>query len=204
MRVMPPRTRKRAWLASGILLAVVVLAATGVASMTISVLLGVIAMAITGCIEPAETYERLDWGVIILLGSIIPLGLAMQQTGAARLLAAFVLGATKGHGPYIVLGALYLITSLLTEVISNNAAAVVLTPVAVALAGALGASPVPFAMAVMIAASNSFMTPIGYQTNTFIFGPGGYRFGDFARIGTLLSLLLVVIAVGVLPLFFPF
>jgi di/tricarboxylate transporter len=203
-RVMPPRSRSRWWLASGILLAVVVLAAMGAMSMTLAVLLGVIAMVLTGCIDLGEAYERVDWGVIILLGSVIPLGLAMQQTGAAKLLAAIVLDATSGHGPYIVLGAIYLITSLLTEFISNNAAAVVLTPVAVAVAGALQVSALPFAMAVMIAASNSFMTPIGYQTNTFIFGPGGYRFGDFFRCGAILNALLVVLSVVVLPLFFPF
>ncbi|MGE6761573.1 SLC13 family permease [Corallococcus interemptor] len=203
-RVILPRKQGRWWLATGILVAVVLLTALGVMSMPLAVLLGVIAMAVTGCIDPADTYERVDWGVIILLGSLVPLGVAMQQTGAANLLAALVIRATSNFGPYVVLGALYLLTSVLTEFISNNAAAVVLTPVAVAVANALGASPVPFAMAVMIAASNSFMTPVGYQTNTFVYGPGGYRFTDFARVGAILNLLLVVLAVLVLPLFFPF
>lgn len=204
MQVMPPHPRHLWWLSSSILLAVVLLAALGVMSMTAAVLLGVIAMVLTGCIDLGETYQRVDWGVIVLLGSMIPLGLAMQQTGAAQLLATLVLGATQDHGPYLVLGALYLSTSILTEFISNNAAAAVLTPVAVALAGALDVSAVPFAMVVMFAASNSFMTPIGYQTNTFIYGPGGYRFSDFARIGTPMTLLLVLLATVVLPLFFPF
>jgi di/tricarboxylate transporter len=203
-RVRLPRTRGRWWLATGILLAVILLAALNVFSMPVSVLLGVIAMTLTGCLKPADAYERVDWGVIILIGSIIPLGLAMQQTGAAQLLAALVIRATGDLGPYVVLGTMYLVTSLLTEFISNNAAAVILTPVAVAVAGALGVSPVPFAMAVMIAASNSFMTPIGYQTNTLIYGPGAYEFRDFARVGTLLSILLLLLAVMVLPLFFPF
>lgn len=191
-------------LALGILVAVILLAALNVLPMSVSVLLGVIVMVLTGCLQLADAYERVDWGVIILIGSIIPLGLAMQQTGAAQLLAALVLRATGGLGPYLVLGAMYLLTSLLTEFISNNAAAVILTPVAVAVAGALGISPVPFAMAVMMAASNSFMTPIGYQTNTLIYGPGGYAFSDFARVGVPLTLLLVPLAVVVLPLFFPF
>jgi di/tricarboxylate transporter len=99
---------------------------------------------------------------------------------------------------------LYLLTSLLTEMISNNAAAVVLTPIAVAVASALGVSPMPFVIAVMLAASNSFMTPIGYQTNAFIYGPGGYRFGDFFRVGGALNMLLVAAATVVIPLFFPF
>jgi di/tricarboxylate transporter len=203
-RVRLPRMPGRWRLAAGILLAVILLAALNVFSMLVSVLLGVIAMTLAGCLKPADAYERVDWGVIILIGSIVPLGLAMQQTGAAQLLAALVIRATGDLGPYVVLGTLYLATSLLTEFISNNAAAVILTPVAVAIADALGVSPVPFAMAVMIAASNSFMTPIGYQTNTLIYGPGAYEFRDFARVGTLLSLLLLLLAVAVLPLFFPF
>lgn len=196
--------RDRWWLAAGIMLAVILLAALDVLPMSVSVLLGVIAMTVTGCLKLADAYERMDWSVIILIASIIPLGSAMQQTGAAQLLAALVIGATGDLGPYIVLGTLYLLTSLLTELISNNAAAVILTPVAVAVANALGVSPVPFAMAVMMAASNSFMTPIGYQTNTLIYGPGAYEFRDFIRVGAPLSLLLVPIAVVVLPLFFPF
>jgi len=202
--VVLPREHKRWWLATGILVAVVVLAAADVVPMALAVLLGVIAMAVTGCIDPSDSYERVDWAVIILIGSLVPLGLAMQQTGAAQLLAALVVRAASGFGPYVVLATLYLLTSVLTEFISNNAAAVVLTPVAVAIAGALDASPVPFAMAVMMAASNSFMTPVGYQTNTFIYGPGGYRFTDFTRVGTPLNLLLVALAVVFLPLFFPF
>src|SRR5690606_1693353 len=202
--VVLPREHQRWWLATGILVAVVVLAAADVVPMALAVLLGVIAMAVTGCIDPSDSYERVDWAVIILIGSLVPLGLAMQQTGAAQLLAALVVRAASGFGPYVVLATLYLLTSVLTEFISNNAAAVVLTPVAVAIAGALDASPVPFAMAVMMAASNSFMTPVGYQTNTFIYGPGGYRFTDFTRVGTPLNLLLVALAVVFLPLFFPF
>lgn len=203
-RVVLEQEPGRWWVATGILGAVVVLAALEVVSMPLAVLLGVIGLVLTGCIDITDTYERMDWSVIVLIGSILPLGLAMQHTGAATLLAALVVGLTSHAGPYVVLGALYLLTSLLTEVISNNAAAVVLTPVAVAIAAALDVSPLPFAMAVMIAASNSFMTPVGYQTNTFIYGPGGYRFSDFARVGALLNLLLVALAVLVLPLFFPF
>lgn len=204
MQVMPPLPHRKRWLSSGILLAVVLLAAFGVIPMVVAVLLGVIAMVVSGCIDLGETYERVDWGVVILLGSIIPLGLAMQQTGAAQLLAGLVLGATQDYGPHVVLMALYLSCSVFTEFVSNNAAAAVFTPVAVAVAIAIDASPIPFAMAVMFAASNSFLTPIGYQTNTMVYGPGGYRFSDFARIGAPLTLILVLLATLVLPLFFPF
>jgi di/tricarboxylate transporter len=142
--------------------------------------------------------------VIVLLGAIIPLGIAMQNSGAAAYTAAAVVRVAEPLGPYGALGAFYLMTSLLTEVISNNAAAVVLTPIAVAAALALGVSPMPFVVAVMLAASNAFMTPIGYQTNTFIYGPGGFEFRDYLRVGGPLNFLLVAAATFIIPLFFPF
>ncbi len=200
----PPRRVRKMKTAVGIMLAVVLLAALDVTTILVSSILGVVAMFLTRCLTPDEAYEDIDWMVLILLGSVIPLGLAMQNTGTAQLLAAGLLGATQPIGLYGSLAALYLLCSLLTEVISNNAAAVVLTPVAVAAATALGASPLPFVIAVMFAASNSFMTPIGYQTNTFIFGPGGYRFTDFTRVGGPLTLLMLIAATFVIPFFFPF
>jgi di/tricarboxylate transporter len=128
----------------------------------------------------------------------------MQQTGTAELLAEKLLALTAPLGAVGTLAAVFLLTSLLTELISNNAAALVLTPIAVATAGELGISPLPFVVAVMMAASNSFMTPIGYQTNLFVYGPGGYRFSDYARVGGPLNLLMLITATIVIPWFFPF
>jgi di/tricarboxylate transporter len=187
-----------------ILVAVVLLAATGVTTILVSAILGVIAMFVTGCLTPDEAYREVDWMVIVLLGSLIPLGIAMQNTGTAVFIAGGILRLTAPLGLLGVLAAFYLLTSLLTELISNNAAAVVLTPIAVATGLALDVSPLPFVIAVMLAASNSFLTPIGYQTNTFIYGPGGYRFSDFFRVGAPLSVLLLVAATLVIPMFFPF
>jgi di/tricarboxylate transporter len=187
-----------------IILGVVLLAAFNVMPILVSALIGVAAMFVTGCITPDEAYEEIDWMVIVLLGSIIPLGLAMQNTGTAALIAARLLAVTQPLGLFGVLAMFYLLTSLLTELISNNAAAVVLAPIAIAVAGALDASPMPFIIAVMFAASNSFMTPIGYQTNTFIYGPGGYRFSDFVRVGAPLNVLMLIVATLVIPIFFPF
>jgi di/tricarboxylate transporter len=187
-----------------IIVGVVLLAAFDVMPILLSAILGVIAMFVTGCITPDEAYEEIDWMVIVLLGAIIPLGLAMQNTGTAELIAGTLLGLTRPLGLFGVLAMFYLLTSVLTELISNNAAAVVLAPIAIATATALGASPMPFVIAVMIAASNSFMTPIGYQTNTFIYGPGGYRFSDFIRVGGPLNLLMLIVATFVIPFFFPF
>lgn len=200
----PTRRRKKLPVAVGIMAAVVLLAACGVMPILVSSLLGLIAVFLTRCITPEEAYADIDWMVLVLIGSIIPLGLALQKTGAAALLAAQVLEVTSPLGLYGVLLALFLLTSLLTEILSNNAAAVVLTPIAIATAAGLGVSPMPFVLAVMIAASNSFMTPIGYQTNTFILGPGGYRFSDFLRVGAPLNFLIAFCATFVIPFFFPF
>jgi di/tricarboxylate transporter len=128
----------------------------------------------------------------------------MQNTGTAQLIAWAIVQLTEPFGLYGLLAAVYLATSLLTEVISNNATAVVLTPIAIGVASAAGVSPLPLVVAVMLAASNSFLTPVGYQTNTFIYGPGGYRFLDFVRVGGPLNVLLIVTATLVIPVFFPF
>jgi di/tricarboxylate transporter len=200
----PTRRRRKIRLAGAILVAVVLLAAFEVTTILVSAILGVVAMFLTRCITPDEAYREVDWMVLILLGSIIPLGIAMQNSGTAHFIAANMLLVTEPLGLYGTLAAFYLLTSLLTELISNNAAAVVLTPVAIATAAALGVSPMPLVIAVMIAASNSYMTPIGYQTNTFIYGPGGYQFADFIRVGGPLNLIMLVAATLVIPVFFPF
>src|SRR5690606_2884198 len=200
----PARRRGKRRFAVGILAAVVLLPAFGVGTIVVTSLAGVAAMFITGTLKPREAYQEMDWSVIVLLGAILPLGIAMEQTGTATLLVDLALRPMQAMGPYGVLAAFYLGTSLLTEMISNAATAVVLTPLAVAAAAETGISPLPLIVAVMFAASNSFMTPIGYQTNTFIFGPGGYRFTDFARVGGPLNLLLLIAATWAIPIFFPF
>lgn len=201
---LPRRRRRKIKVAVPILGAVVLLAAFDVMTILVSSMLGVIAMFLTGCITPEEAYEEVDWMVLVLLGSIIPLGIAMQNTGTAAYLAWGILQLTEPFGLYGLLAAVYLATSFLTEVVSNNATAVVLTPIAIGIASAAGISPMPLVVAVMMAASNSFMTPVGYQTNTFIYGPGGYRFLDFVRVGGPLNVLLVVAATIAIPVFFPF
>ena len=128
----------------------------------------------------------------------------MQKWGASELIGSNLISLTGPLGLYGTLAAFYLMTSIITELISNNAAAVVLTPIAISTAMTIGASPMPFVIAVMLAASNSFLTPIGYQTNTFIFGPGGYRFSDFFRLGAPLTVILTGVATFVIPMFFPF
>ncbi len=201
---LPARRVRKLPVAVGIMAAVVLLAAFGVMPIIVSALLGMIAMFVTGCVTPEEAYKEVDWMVLVLLGSIISLGIALQKTGAAELLAERALALTMPLGLHGVLAVFFLLTSVLTSVLSNNAAAVVLTPIAIATAAGLDVSPLPFIIAVMIAASNSYATPIGYQTNTFILGPGGYHFSDFFRVGAPLNLLMVAAATLVIPIFFPF
>jgi di/tricarboxylate transporter len=201
---LPPRRKRKLPLAAGILAAVVVSAAVGLTTIMVAALAGVALALVTGCLTPDEAYEEVDWQPLILLGSLLPLGIAMRNTGAAELLAAHFLDVTETLGPVGVLVAFYLLTSLLTEIISNAATAVVVTPLAVAMGESLGVSPMPFVVAVIFAASNSFMTPVGYQTNTFIYGPGGYRFTDFVRVGGPLGVIFAVVAGLVIPVFFPF
>lgn len=201
---LPVRRTRKMKIAVAIMAGVILLAAFDVVPIMLGALFGSVAMFLTGCLQPDEAYEDIDWMVIILLGSILPLGVAMQTSGTAHLLGTQFVALTHWMGPYGALAAFYLMTSLLTEVVSNNAAALVLTPVAVASAVAIGVSPLPFVVAVMFAASNSFMTPVGYQTNTFIYAPGGYRFTDFLKVGAPLNVLMMVVATFAIPFFFPF
>jgi di/tricarboxylate transporter len=201
---MPVRRLHRLAYSTTIFAGVVLLAAFDVLPILVAALLGVLAMFLTGCVRPEEAYAEIDLMVVVLLASLIPLGIAMQSTGAAELLAETLLRLTTPLGLVGTMCALFLLTSLLTELISNNAAALVLTPIAIATAAELGVSPLPFVVTVMVAASNAFMTPIGYQTNLFVYGPGGYRFSDFARVGAPLNLLMLLTAAVVIPWFFPF
>lgn len=200
-----PEIRKRKMkYAVPIVAGVVLLPAIGVMSILVSALIGVIAMFLTRCITPDEAYREMDWMVIVLLGAILPLGEAMHRTGAAGFVAHNLMTFASPLGPHGLLAVFLLVTTLLTSVISNAAAAVVLAPIAVASAASLGMSPMPFVIAVMIGASNSFLSPVGYQTNTMIYGPGGYRFSDYLKVGAPLSAIIVATATFAIPLFFPF
>ena len=186
----PYRSRK-APVALAILSAVVLVAALGVPILVTSIAGGVL-MVLTGCLKMDEVHDAIRWDVILLLAGVIPLGLALERTGGARFLADLVTRHSSGAPPVVVLGAFYLGTMILTELISNNAAAVVMVPVGITAARTLHLDPRAFVLAIMFAASTSFSTPIGYQTNTLVYGPGGYRFLDFLRVGGPLNLLLAI------------
>ncbi|WP_313693319.1 SLC13 family permease [Halorarum halobium] len=188
----------RTSVAVGIVGAVVALAALGVMPIVVSALAGALAMVVTGCLRPPEVYDAVQWDVIFLLAGVIPLGIALESSGAASLLADAVVAAGDVLPPLVLLGVFYVVTALLTNVISNNASVVLMIPVAIEAAGTLGANPLAFAMAVTFAASTAFMTPVGYQTNLFVYGPGGYRFSDYVRVGgPLQAIFAVVTPIGV-------
>jgi di/tricarboxylate transporter len=181
--------------AVGIVAGVVALPALNVLPIVVSALAGVMAMVLTGVLKPNELYKSVEWNVVFLLAGVIPLGVALQRTGAAALLGDAV-ASTATFLPAIgVLWVFYLATGLLTSVISNNASVVLLIPVAASAAQSIGANAFAFVLAVTFAASTAFMTPVGYQTNLFVYGPGGYTFTDFLRVGAPLQLLLSVVTV---------
>ncbi|EMA20756.1 SLC13 family permease [Haloarcula argentinensis] len=174
--------------AIGIVAAVVGVAALTPIHIVISALGGALAMVLTGCLRPPELYDAVQWDVVFLLAGVIPLGIALQETGGADLLAElFVMGAgsilTAGGGLAVVLGLMYLVTALLTNIISNNASVVLMIPVAIETAQQLNANAFAFVLAVTFAASTAFMTPVGYQTNLLVYGPGGYQFTDYLKVG---------------------
>lgn len=195
---------ERRWVAVAVLLSVVAVAAVGLLPIFVAALLGAVAMVLTGCLEPEEAYQAVDWKVILLLAGILPMGLALQSSGAAAYLAQTALEPVIALGPVAVLAGLYILTASLTETMSNNAAAVLLAPIALSIASALEVDPRPFLVAVTFAASTSFATPIGYQTNTMIYAPGGYRFSDYARVGVPLNLIFWGLAVLLIPRVWPF
>ena len=160
-------------------------------------------MVLTGCLTMRHAYASLDLSVLVLIGGAISLGKAMDVTGAAELIATQVVGAFGPFGPQAVLSSVYLLTVLFTELMSNNAAAALMIPIALSIANGLGVDPRPFAIAVAFAGSAAFSTPIGYQTNTLVYGPGGYKFLDYTRIGVPLNLILWLLATLLIPLWWP-
>ncbi len=194
---------EKAWLAWGILAGVVALASLGVMSMMNAAMLGAALVLLTGCCTVEAAKRGLDTQVLLTIAASFGLGAALQSSGAAAFLADAALGLADGN-PLLLLIGTYLLVALLTELVTNNAAAVITFPVVMASAESLGVNPMPFVVAVMFAASASFLTPIGYQTNLMVHGPGGYRFGDFLRVGGGLNLITAAVALTLIPLIWPF
>ncbi|MBS1944509.1 MAG: SLC13 family permease [Bacteroidetes bacterium] len=196
--------KRAAAITLGTLLAVVLSAALGLVPIVIGSLLGVCVVVLTRCMTMKDMYDAIDWKIIFLMAGSLSLGMGMSQSGLAERAAQGLVHLAGSHGPVVVLASIYLCTALLTEVMSNNATAAMTAPIAIAAANALHVSPLPFIMAVTFAASFCFMTPIGYQTNMMVYSAGRYKFTDFTRTGAPLALILFILAVALIPVFYPF
>ena len=166
-------------------------------------LAGAMAMVVTGVISMEEAYRSIDWKAVFLIAGMLPLGVAMETTGTAQLLADQLVALTGNWGAIIVLGCVFVMTALLTEVISNAAATVLMVPIAIDVAFGLNVNAQPFIMATVLAASTSFLMPVGHQVNVLVFGAGGYKFTDYAQVGVGLNLLMLLLVIFVLPLIWP-
>ncbi len=197
-----PLRHQKAPLAAATLVVMVAVAALGWVSMLQAAIGAAFVLLLTGCCAPGRALRQVEWSVLLVIGSALALGTALETTGAAAAIATTLLAWT-GDQPWLALVMIYGVTSLLTEVVTNNAAAALMFPIALSLCQTLGVSIMPYAIAIMMAASASFATPIGYQTNLMVYGPGGYRFSDFLRIGIPLNLLCGLVAVTLIPWFYP-
>lgn len=198
-----PLRRDRWWLALGALFAVLVLASFEVLPISALALIASVVVVLGGCLDADEAYASVRWPLLMLIFGSLALGRALEASGAAALVVEGVMQLVSGLSPVVILSITYLLTMILTEFLSNNATAILLTPIGIGIAHSLGVDPRPFVVAVMLGSSNAFATPIGYQTNTFVYSAGGYRFVDFVRIGLPLNLITWLAASFLIPFFFP-
>jgi di/tricarboxylate transporter len=198
-----PLRRNKAPIAIGAIAGVMVLATLGVLPIAALAIIAATLVVALGCVKPEEAYQSIQWNILMLIFGMLALGIAMEKTGAAALVVGLLAQAVAGLGPVAVLSAVYLATSILTEMMSNNATAILMTPIAIGLADQMGIDARPFVIAVMFAASASFSSPIGYQTNTFVYNAGGYKFIDFVKVGVPLNLMFWGLATFFIPKLWP-
>lgn len=199
-----PKRHQQQWFAVGAIAMVITLAAFNVATIGSLALIGAVFVVATRCLDVEEAYNAVEWKIIFLIFGMLALGLALEKTKGAELIAHGIINGLGSMGPTVVLMAIVIIASVMTSFLSNNAVAVLLTPVVIQAAATMSVSPRPFIIAVAIGASACFATPIGYQTNTLVYGAGGYRFRDFIKVGLPLNLIFCAIAVYFIPKFWPF
>ena len=198
-----PRAHAKAPLAIAILAGMVVLAATGVVDMLVAALLASGALIATRCCTVAGARRSVDWSVLVVIGAALAIGVAMEKSGAAGAIASLAL-SIAGENPWMALAAIYLVTLVITEIITNNAAVALVFPIAQATATQLGVDFMPFVIAVMMGGSAAFAMPLGYQTHLMVYGPGGYNLFDFLRIGIPLNIIVAITTITLTPLVFPF
>ena len=195
---------RKALFAIGLFVAAVALASFGVLYLPVALALVAVAYVFLDVVPLSQIYDHVEWPVIVLLGSMIPLGAALEDAGGTALIGSWIVQITQGYGPVVTLTVLMIATMTLSDVLNNTATTVVAAPIAVDIATRLGTNPDPFLMAVAVAASCAFLTPIGHKNNTLILGPGGYRFGDYWRMGLPLEIIVVAVAVPMILLVWPF
>jgi len=195
--------KRMAWLATAIMLGAIIIVTLGILPAAAAFALGVLASMLLGTVPPRKVYTAIDWPVVVLLAALIPVAGAMQDTGAAGLLARFLVNTVAQGNAVAALVVILITTMFLSDVMNNAATAAVMCPIALGIAAALGVSPDSFLMAVAIGASCAFLTPIGHQNNTLILGPGGFRFGDYWRLGLPLEALVVAVSVPLLLIVWP-
>ena len=191
------------WLAIGLFAGAVGLASFGLIYLPVALGIVVMAYVLAKIVPLSELYTHIEWPVVVLLGSMIPLGVALEASGGTDLIAGALLGLTEGLPPWAVLTVLLIVTMTLSDILNNTATTIVAAPVALQMASSLNVSPDPFLMAVAVAASAAFLTPIGHKNNTLILGPGGYRFGDYWRIGLPLEVIVIAVAVPSILMVWP-
>jgi di/tricarboxylate transporter len=195
--------RKKAPIAIAALVLAILLVVFAGFHISMAMVIAAVIMILTGCLSIEEAYENIDWRTVFLVAGMLPLGMAMEATGTAQYLANNILSLIGDYGTLALLAGTYLFAALITQAMSNAAAMVLIVPIAVDTALALGANHITFTMAVVIGAATSFLTPIGHKANVLVFGPGGYKFFDFARVGALLTVVLLIVSMIFLPLFWP-
>jgi len=199
----PKNVKHKMPIAIAILVSVIGLVVFARLDIALAMVMGAVAMVLTGCLSIEEAHESIDWRTVFLVAGMLPLGIAMESTGAARFIADLMLNALGGLGPLAALAGVYLLAALVTQPMSNAAAMVLVVPIAIDTAQSLGANHLAFVLAVVVGGVTSFLTPVGHKANVLVFGPGGYKFFDYARVGGLLTLVIFIVTIIVLPIFFP-
>ena len=196
------------WVSILAIITTIVLAAFGILPILKGAIISAVILLLLRIISPNEAYQSIHWQVIVLIAALIPLGIAIESTGTAafigQLISETVSDFSPNKQPYILLGLIYLITMILTEVSSNTATAIIMAPIVMAVTNQMGIDARPFIFAVCFAASASFVTPVGYQTNLMVYGPGGYKFSDFIKVGLPLSIIFWLLAILFIPIIWPF
>lgn len=196
--------KRKTWIATSLFIGMVAMAVSGLADIMVCAMTAAFLMILTGCLQMRDAYRALQGNILLLIAGTIALGTAMEKTGASQLYAEMFLSIFAGWSPAFILGGIILLTSISTQVLSNNATAVLMVPIALSTAIGIGVDPKPFIIGICFGASACFATPIGYQTNLLVYTPGGYRFSDYLKMGIPLNLLVVILATILIPIFWHF